>query len=113
MNSSNSLGLSPVRRIVSRRSRVNSSTREAFGVWEDRIRDWKIDVQLIELEWTLDRERLILYVLNERGPECTKLAIQAAAAGFGIIDVQPVGADGVAPLSGGGCGSCGGGTSDH
>lgn len=81
---------------------------EEFAVWEERIAEWNLDLQLIELEWTLDREKLILYVLNERGPECTKLALQAAAAGLGIIEVQPVGADGPMTLpTGGGCGSCG------
>ena len=67
-----------------------------------------VDVQLVDLEWTLDRGKLILYVLNERGPECTKLAIQAAAAGFGLIEVQPVSKDGLVDLpKGGGCGSGG------
>ena len=79
-----------------------------FAAWEQRILDWNLDLQLIELEWTLGEEKLILYVLNERGPECTKLALQAAAAGLGIIEVQPVGAEGPVTLpTGGGCGSCG------
>jgi cell fate regulator YaaT (PSP1 superfamily) len=83
-----------------------------FSEWNDRIRDWKVDVQLVDLEWTLDRGKLILYVLNERGPECTKLAIQAAAAGFGLIEVQPVSKDGLVDLpKGGGCGTGGCGCS--
>lgn len=82
-----------------------------FGDWTRRIADWNLDLQLIDLEWTLDREKLILYVLNERGPECTRLAIQAAAAGLGIVEVQPVSATGLVPKEnhGGGCGSCGSG----
>jgi cell fate regulator YaaT (PSP1 superfamily) len=82
---------------------------DEFGEWERRITDWKLDLQLIDLEWTLDREKLILYVLNERGPECTRLAIQAAAAGLGIVEVQPVSATGLVEKekSGGGCGDCG------
>ena len=90
---------------------IPSSTDERlneYAVWEQRILDWNLDLQLIELEWTLEREKLILYVLNARGPECTKLALQAAAAGLGLIEVQPVGADGPVSLpSGGGCGTCG------
>jgi len=82
-----------------------------FSEWTSRIAEWKIDLQVIDLERTLDGTKLILYVLNERGPECTRLAIQAAASGFGVIEVQPVGPEGLVsqPASGGGCGSGGGG----
>jgi len=83
-----------------------------FTGWEQRIAEWRLDLQLIDLEWTIDRSRLILYVLNDRGPECAKLALQAAAGGWGVIDVQPVSMDGLVPREtgqghGGGCGSCG------
>jgi cell fate regulator YaaT (PSP1 superfamily) len=84
---------------------------DAFAAWCTRISQWKLELELIDLEWTLDRQKLILYVLCERGPDSTKLALQAAAAGLGIIEVQPVSAEGpiqIAP-SGGGCGSGGGG----
>ncbi len=71
-----------------------------------RIDEWKLSLELIDLEWTLDKSKLILYVLNDRGPESTKLALQAAAAGWGTIEVQPVGPDGPISVSqGGGCGS--------
>jgi cell fate regulator YaaT (PSP1 superfamily) len=83
-----------------------------FATWRRRIAGWNLDLELIDLEWTLDRNRLVLYVLNERGPDCTKLALQAAAAGFGIVEVQPVDAAGLVQLeTGGGCGSggCGSG----
>lgn len=83
---------------------------DAFAAWCTRISQWKLDLELIDLEWTLDRQKLILYVLCERGPDSTKLALQAAAAGLGIIEVQPVSAEGpiqIAP-TGGGCGSGGG-----
>jgi len=81
---------------------------DEFDAWARRIADWKLDLQLVDLEWTLDREKLILYVLNDRGPECTRLAIQAAAEGLGIVEVQPVSATGlVEKESGGGCGTCG------
>ncbi|MEW4487808.1 hypothetical protein AB1L42_06975 [Thalassoglobus sp. JC818] len=83
---------------------------QEFADWHQRISDWDLDLQLIEMERILDSGKLVLYVLNERGPECTKLALQAAAAGLGIIEVQPVGSDGPVALpapSGGGCGSCG------
>jgi cell fate regulator YaaT (PSP1 superfamily) len=85
---------------------------DEFDDWTDRIARWKLDLQLVDLEWTLDRQKLILYVLNERGPECTRLAIQAAAEGLGIVEVQPVSSMGLSPKEktggeGGGCGDCG------
>ena len=80
----------------------------AFSEWEQRISQWNLELQLVDLEWTLDGERLVLYVLNERGAETTRLALLAAAGGLGIVSVQPVTAEGVADGSGGGCGSsCG------
>lgn len=94
---------------AARRTTINTSVE--FEEWTRRITEWKIDLQVIDLERTLDGSKLVLYVLNERGPECTRLAIQAAASGFGIIEVQPVGAEGLVsqPAAGGGCGSGGGG----
>lgn len=91
--------------------RIAERSSTEFAEWTRRIVEWKIDLQVIDLERTLDGTKLVLYVLNERGPECTRLAIQAAASGFGIIEVQPVGAEGLVsqPASGGGCGSGGGG----
>jgi cell fate regulator YaaT (PSP1 superfamily) len=83
-----------------------------FHTWRRRIDEWNLQLELIDLEWTLDKSKLILYVLNDRGPESTKLALQAAAAGLGTIEVQPVGPDGPVVVSqGGGCGSghCGSG----
>jgi hypothetical protein len=72
-----------------------------------------LNLELVDLEWIIDPRKLVLYVLNERGPDCTKLALQAAAAGLGIIEVQPIDAQGLVQLesSGGGCGSggCGSG----
>lgn len=92
-----------------RHAELHAEAQQQFSAWVERIRRWKVDVQLVDLEWTLDRSKLILYVLNERGPECTKLAIQAAAAGLGVIEVQPVAKDGLVaqPAAGGGCGTCG------
>lgn len=90
--------------------RLQQEASAAFDEWADRIAGWDLELELIDLEWTLDRSKLILYVLNERGPDCTKLALQAAAAGLGIVEVQPVSAEGLVsqPAStGGGCGSCG------
>ncbi|MBX3439149.1 MAG: hypothetical protein KF861_16790 [Planctomycetaceae bacterium] len=88
-----------------------NDTHTAFRDWRNRIAEWNLDLELIDLEWTLDGQKLILYVLNERGPDCTKLALQAAAAGLGIIEVQPVTSDGLVaapdPSAGGGCGTCG------
>ncbi|MBW3542379.1 MAG: hypothetical protein KY476_19100 [Planctomycetes bacterium] len=97
---------------VSRAGELRSECEWAFGEWSERIARWKLDLQLIDLEWTLDRQKLVLYVLNDRGPECTKLALQAAAAGLGIVEVQPVNGDGlVQAATGGGCGTggCGSG----
>lgn len=84
---------------------------EAFDTWCTRISQWELNLELIDLEWTLDRQKQILYVLCERGPDSTKLALQAAAAGLGIIEVQPVAATGLVQpeKSGGSCGSGGGG----
>lgn len=92
-------------------ARLAEESAIEFAMWEARIQEWKLDLQLIDLERTLDGQKLVLYVLNERGPECTRLAIQAAASGFGLIEVQPVGAEGLVsqPESRGGCGSGGGG----
>lgn len=84
-----------------------------FNVWIERIRKWDLDLQLIDLEWLLDKSKLILYVINDRGGECTKMAIYAAAEGFGPVEVQPVDRTGLlVPTNdsgGGGCGSCGSG----
>ena len=82
---------------------------EAFLKWTERIAEWEIDVELIDLEVSVDGEKTTLYVLNGRDAEPTRLALQAAAAGLGVIDVQPVTAEGVAPPQpgGSGCGSCG------
>lgn len=79
-----------------------------FAAWQARIREWGVDLELIDLERTLDGGKLVLYVLNDRGPETTKLALRAAAAGFGVIEVQPVGPEGLihAASGGGGCGNC-------
>lgn len=87
---------------------LRAQCRDEFDSWVSRIAGWGLDLQLIDLERTLDGEKVVLFVLNERGPECTKLALQAAAAGLGLIEVQPVSLDGVVtqPASGGGCGSC-------
>ncbi len=84
--------------------------RIEFDRWCERIAGWNLDLELIDLEWLLDRSKLILYVLNERGADCTKLAIYAAASGIGPVDVQPVDIGGLVRIeseSGGGCGSGG------
>lgn len=81
----------------------------AFPEWCARISQWQLNLELIDLEWTLDRQKLVLYVLCERGPDSTKLAIQAAAAGFGVIEVQPVSSEGRVAITQSSCGSGGGG----
>ena len=88
---------------------AGTAAASSFADWTSRIAEWNIEVELLEVEHSLDRTKTTLYVLCGRDAETTKLALQAAAAGLGIIDVQPVTADGVVPPapSGGGCGSCG------
>ena len=90
---------------------LRDEARSAFDIWCERITKWELELELIDLEWTADRQKLILYVINHRGPDCTKLALQAAAAGLGRIEVQPVTADGLVTVPesspGGGCGTCG------
>ncbi|MBL8811409.1 MAG: hypothetical protein JNM43_14650 [Planctomycetaceae bacterium] len=101
-----------VQRIATQRDLEDFDTLESeseteFAVWEKRVHDWKMQLQLIDIERTLDR-RLILYVLNERGPETTRLALLAAAGGHGIIHVQPVTSEGIPnEKAKGGCGDCG------
>ena len=82
--------------------------REFFD-WQVRVRDWGLELQLIDLEWTLDQQNLILYVLNGQNAETTRLALLAAAAGLGIVHVQPVEADGIVQQTSGGGGGCGSG----
>ncbi len=85
-----------------------------FPRWLKRIAAWGLQMELIDLEIALDGSKRILYVLTERGPETTKLALQAAAAGLGLLEVQPVSAEGLmVPETGGGCGSGGGGCGCH
>ncbi len=82
---------------------------DAFSPWQRRIQEWKLELELLDVEWTLDRQKLVLYVLGGRGAETTKLALQAAAAGLAVVEVQPVNADGPVPLAAGGGGGCGSG----
>jgi cell fate regulator YaaT (PSP1 superfamily) len=92
-----------------RHAELKREAQSAFAEWQQRIRDWKLDLELLDLEWTLDRQKLVLYVLGGRSADTTKLALQAAAAGLAVIEVQPVNADGLVPLTAGGGGGCGSG----
>lgn len=98
---------------LARSRRLKSEAQAAFSEWQSRMADWKLQLELIDLEWTLDRQKLLLYVLGGRGAETTRLALLAAAAGLAVVEVQPVGADGlvVPPKPSGGCGSGGCGCS--
>lgn len=87
--------------------RWQSDCEADFSQWCERIAEWNLTLELVDLEWTLDRSRLILYVLTERGPDATKLALQAAAAGIGPIEVQPIAREGLVPVESHGCGSGG------
>jgi cell fate regulator YaaT (PSP1 superfamily) len=88
---------------------LTDECEDAFADWCARILKWNLNLELIDLERTLDRQKLILYVLCERGPDSTKLALQAAATGLGLVEVQPVSATGPIQLEGKSCGSGGGG----
>jgi cell fate regulator YaaT (PSP1 superfamily) len=89
-----------------RHTALKCEADEAFSQWQERIRDWNLALELLDIEWTLDRQKLVLYVLGGRGAETTKLALQAAAAGLAVVDVQPVDSNGPVPVgAGGGCGS--------
>lgn len=97
-------------------ARENHRHAEAdFLDFSRRIAQWGLELELIDVERTLDGETRILYVLCDRGPETTKLALQAAAAGLGIVEVQPVSSAGPVALAteGGGCGTGGGGCGCH
>lgn len=90
----------------------DSQTQRAeadFAAWLKRAAQWKLQLELIDTEYTLD-EKFILYVLNDRNAETTRLALLAAAGGFGIVHVQPVSSEGIVQSTsgggGGGCGSC-------
>jgi len=86
--------------------RGQRGAEESFPAWFARAEKWKLQLELIDIERTLD-DRLILYVLNDRSAETTRLALLAAAGGFGVIHVQPVSAEGIVQTGGGGgCGTC-------
>ena len=91
---------------------LQSRCETEFFDWCRRILLWNLPLELVELERTLDDEKVILYVLTDRGPATTQLALHAAAEGLGLIEVQPVSAAGlVAAPAGGGCGTGGCGCS--
>ena len=92
---------------MDRSSRDQQAAEDSFTEWSVRAEKWKLQLELIDIERTLD-DRLILYVLNDRSAETTRMALLAAAGGFGVIHVQPVSAEGIVQASGGGgCGTCG------
>jgi cell fate regulator YaaT (PSP1 superfamily) len=80
-----------------------------FPEWCQRIKKWGLQLELIDLEWMLDRKKLILYVLTGQPTESANLAIRAAASGFETVEVQPVNAEGLvhAEPAGKTCGSGG------
>lgn len=90
-----------------RSTRDQQAAEDSFAEWLARAEKWKLQLELIDIERTLD-DRLIMYVLNDRNAESTRMALLAAAGGFGVIHVQPVSAEGIVQASGGGgCGTCG------
>lgn len=91
---------------------LRQKCEDEFPLWQKRIAEWGLELELIDLERNLDDSLLVLYVLNDRGPDCTKLALRVAAGGLGNVKVQPVGAEGpVAVTAAVGTGSCSSGGS--
>ncbi|HBH52809.1 MAG TPA: hypothetical protein DDY91_13055 [Planctomycetaceae bacterium] len=92
---------------------LRQEAQSGFSRWQRQFVDWNLQLELLDLEWTLDRGKLVVYVLGGRGPDTTRLALLAAASGQASIEVQPVSTEGLVPLerSGGGCGSGGCGCS--
>lgn len=95
---------------------LREEAQSTFAEWWSRIRDWNLELELVDAEWTLDRQKLILYVLGGRTADTTKLALFAATGGHTAVIVQPVGKEGLVPMpqsQGGGCGCGDGGCATH
>lgn len=91
---------------MARHKELTARAETVFPMWLQKVSDWKLQLELVDIELTLD-ERTILYVLNERNAETTRFALLSAAAGLGIVHVQPVSTEGIVTSGGGGgCGSC-------
>lgn len=98
--------LTPADRVIlAEQSRL---ARDEFRRWSDRIRDWKLELELLDSEWSFDRSRLVLYVLGGRGAETTRLALNAVGIGIEYLEVQPVDGNGPVPVQAA-SGSCGSG----
>lgn len=111
VNGSNENITGAIRRVATSSDVLEHSTRRQqsnseFAEWQQRIADWNLQLQVIDAERTLD-DKIILYVLNSQNAETTRLALLTAAAGLGIIHVQPVSAEGIVNETSGGCGSGG------
>lgn len=91
-----------------RADELRAAAQAEFVAWQQRLREWNFELELIDVEWMLDKQKLVLYVLGGRGPDTTKLALQAATLGF-PIEVQPVNAEGLVQIASG-CGCGHGGT---
>jgi hypothetical protein len=89
---------------------LQTQADDVYLKWQQLASEKKLQLEIIDAEYTLSR-RLVLYVLNGRGAETTRLALLAAASGYGVINVQPVSAEGIVieTEKSGGCssGSCG------
>lgn len=102
-------------RDLATRQQQQKKARDSFADWRQRLQDWKLQAELVDVEITFD-EQTVLYVLNDQNAETTRLALLAAAGGHGVIHVQPLSADGVVsqpPAGSGGCGSGGCGSKGH
>src|SRR5262245_1722549 len=46
-----------------RHAELRREADQSFSQWQQRIREWNLDLELLDIEWTLDRQKLVLYVL--------------------------------------------------
>lgn len=92
-----------------RGAQLTEQARVEFFEWQSHIRRWGLSLELIDLERTLEGNKLILHVLTGRNAEPTKLNIHAAVDNLGPIEIQAVSADGlvVPAAKTGGCGTGG------
>lgn len=94
---------------------IAEQARAEFFQWQEHIRRWGINLELIDLERMLEGDKIVLHVLTGRNAEPTKLNIHAAVENLGPIEIQAVSADGlvIPAKSEKSCGSGGGGCGCH
>lgn len=85
-----------------------SREESKFSLWTQQIQEWQLALELLDVEFPLTGSGYRLYILSDRGPDSTRLALLAATLGE-LIEVVPVSREGIvlSPTTGG----CGGGCS--